>query len=233
MTLLLTNSIPPQVYSSILIIVVLSIIFIIIGCRIKKLKPEDKTPVWLVPFIMIVDLINNMTKENLGKFWKHYAPYYLTLTIYLFVANISGIFGLSNPTSYILVNAALALISFFIIQLTAIISNGGWNYFKGFFEPIFFLFPINLISEITLPISLALRLMGNIMSGAVLSKMLFGVAKMVSGGTWAWIAIPILPFYNAVFDIFFGVIQTVVFLLLSIMFAGMKLNDKDKLENLN
>jgi F-type H+-transporting ATPase subunit a len=215
------TGLPDQVISSIIITIVLSIIFIIVGFKIKKVKPEDKTPVWLIPFIILVDLINKMTKENVGKFWKAYAPYFLTLAIFLCVSNISGIFGLSSPTSYLLVNAALAIITFFIIQVTGIVSNGIKNYSKSFFEPVFLLFPINLIGEITLPVSLALRLMGNIMSGAVLSKIIFGLA--------GWFAIPFLPIYNAIFDIFFGVVQTAVFLLLTIIFTGNKVKDEDKI----
>lgn len=128
---------------------------------------------------------------------------------------------MSSPTSYLLVNAALAIITFFIIQVTGIVSNGIKNYSKSFFEPVFLLFPINLIGEITLPVSLALRLMGNIMSGAVLSKIIFGLA--------GWFAIPFLPIYNAIFDIFFGVVQTAVFLLLTIIFTGNKVKDEDKI----
>ena len=215
------TGLPDQVISSIIITIVLSVIFIIVGSKIKKVKPEDKTPVWLIPFIILVDLINKMTKENVGKFWKAYAPYFLTLAIFLCVSNISGIFGLSSPTSYLLVNAALAIITFFIIQVTGIVSNGIKNYSKSFFEPVFLLFPINIIGEITLPVSLALRLMGNIMSGAVLSKIIFGLA--------GWFAIPFLPIYNAIFDIFFGVVQTAVFLLLTIIFTGNKVKDEDKI----
>jgi len=216
---LILSALPLQIYSAIIITVVLSIIIIIVGCCIKRVKPEDKVPVWMIPFIILIDLINKMSKENLGKFWKTYAPYFLTLAIYLFISNIAGIFGLSSPTSYILVNAVLAIITFFIIQITAIASNGFGNYIKGFFEPIFILFPINLMSEVTLPISLALRLLGNIMSGAVLSKMIIGLA--------GWASIPFLPIFNLIFDIFFGLIQTAVFLLLSIMFTGMKVSEKD------
>jgi F-type H+-transporting ATPase subunit a len=215
------TGLPDQVVSSIIITIVLSIIFIIVGFKIKKVKPEDKTPVWLIPFIILVDLINKMTKDNVGKFWKAYAPYFLTLAIFLCVSNISGIFGLSSPTSYLLVNAALAIITFFIIQVTGIVSNGIKNYSKSFFEPVFLLFPINIIGEITLPVSLALRLMGNIMSGAVLSKIIFGLL--------GWFAIPFLPIYNAIFDIFFGVVQTAVFLLLTIIFTGNKVKDEDKI----
>lgn len=220
MNLILLN-LPDQVISTIIITIVLSIIFIIVGCKIKKLDPNGKTPVWLVPFVILVDLINKITKDNVGKYWKSYAPYFLTLAIFLCVSNISGIFGLQSPTSYLIVNAALAVITFFIIQITGIVSNGIINYTKGFFEPVFLLFPINVISEITLPVSLALRLMGNIMSGAVLSKIIFGLL--------GWFAIPFLPVYNAIFDIFFGVVQTAVFLLLTIIFTGNKVSDEDKI----
>lgn len=214
-------SLPSQVWSTIIITVVLSLIFIIVGCKIKKVNPKGKTPIWMIPFVILVDLINKMTKDNVGKFWKAYAPYFLTLAIFLCVSNISGIFGLQSPTSYLIINAALAVITFFIIQVTGIVSNGILNYSKSFFEPVFLLFPINIIGEVTLPVSLALRLMGNIMSGAVLSKIIFGLL--------GWIAIPVLPFYNAIFDIFFGVVQTAVFLLLTIIFTGNKVSDKDKI----
>ena len=114
---LILSALPLQIYSAIIITVVLSIIIIIVGCCIKRVKPEDKVPVWMVPFIILVDMINKISKENLGKFWKTYAPYFLTLAIYLFISNIAGIFGLSSPTSYLLVNAVLAIITFFIIQI--------------------------------------------------------------------------------------------------------------------
>ena len=218
---LIYSGLPDQVVSTIIITIVLSIIFVILGCKIKNVDPKGKTPTWLVPFVIIVDLINKMTQENIGKRWKAYAPYFLTLAIFLCVANISGIFGLQSPTSYLIINAALAIITFFIIQITGIVSNGIKGYTKSFFEPIFILFPINVIGEITLPVSLALRLMGNIMSGAILSKIIFGLL--------GWYVIPFLPVYNAIFDIFFGVIQMAVFLLLSIIFTGNKVSDEDKI----
>lgn len=223
MNLILLN-LPAQVTSTIILTAVLCVVIIILGIFIRRVKPEDKTPVWLIPFIILVDLINNMTKENIGRNWKKYAPYFLTLAIFLCMANISGIFGLTSPTSYLLINAALAVITFFIIQITGITSNGVIKYTKSFFEPMPLLFPINLIGEITLPVSLALRLLGNIMSGVVLSKIIFGLFK------W-YIIIPVLPVYNAIFDIFFGVIQTAVFLLLTIIFTGNKVSDEDKAIN--
>ncbi len=214
-----------QVKSLIGITIVLIIVSIILGHFIKKVDPAKKTPLWLVPLIFIVDLINTFTKSNIGKRWKAYAPYFLALAIYLFVANTCGIFAMDNPTSYIVLNFGLALITFFMVQITGIVSQGLLGYLKGFIGPVkpmaFIMIPINIVSELTLPISMSLRILGNILSGAVFGMMLKGLL------TWA--AIPILPAFNLIFDIAFGLIQCFVFVILTIINTSQKVDDKEKI----
>ena len=74
--------------ASVIIIAVLCIFFIILSFFIKKVDPSKKTPLWLVPFLWIVDLVNGFVKENIGMRWKSYAPWFLTLVIFIFFANI-------------------------------------------------------------------------------------------------------------------------------------------------
>ncbi len=213
-----------QMFSTIIITIALIIMCIIVGKRIDKLDPLGKTPLWLVPFISIVSLINNFTRENLGKRYKLYAPYIVTLALFMFFSNISAIFLLASPTSYLMVNVALALISFFIIQITGITALGIKEYLKGFVGPIKafspLMIPINIIGELALPISLSLRLLGNILSGAVLSKLIMALPIFV--------AIPAMPLMNAIFDLLFGTIQVIVFVLLTVIFTSMKIPDEDK-----
>ncbi len=212
--------------SMFIIVIVLCIISVIVGKKVDKLDPVGKTPLWLVPFLAIVDLINNFTKENLGKRYKTYAPYILTLGLFLFFSNIAAVFCLVSPTSYLVVNFALAMISFIIIQITGAVSLGIKEYLGGFvgeikpFAPL--MIPINIVGELSLPISLSLRLLGNILSGAILTKLIVGLL--------GWISIPILPFFNVIFDITFGTIQVIVFILLTVIFASMKTSEKDRLE---
>lgn len=221
----LRNEFSGQVKSLIGITIVLSIVCIIIGHRIKKVDPTKKTPLWLVPLIFIVDLINSFAKVNIGKRWKAYAPYFLALAIYLFVANTCGIFAMDNPSSYIVLNFGLALITFFLVQITGIVSQGIGGYLKGFVGPVkpmaFIMIPINIVSELTLPISLSLRLLGNIVSGAVLGIMIKGLLS--------WWAIPILPIFNGIFDVAFGLIQCFVFVILTIINISQKVDDKEKI----
>ncbi|MDE7213508.1 MAG: F0F1 ATP synthase subunit A, partial [Anaeroplasmataceae bacterium] len=179
----------------------------------------------LLPFMMLVDMINTFIKQNIGKRWKSFAPWFLSIAIFIFFSNISAVFLLENPTSYIMITLALALSSFFVIQGAGIASNGILGYLKGFLDPNPVMLPMNLISEISLPISLCLRLFGNIISGSVIALLLKGF--------FGWAAIPIMPFINIVFDIGFGLIQTAVFVVLSIIFTSMKIKDEEKIFSLD
>lgn len=216
---------PGQVKSTIGVTIILIIVTLILGHFIKKIDPTKKTPLWLVPIMMLVELVNNFTKTNIGKRWKSYAPYFLSLGIFLFFANICSIFAMDNPTSYIMLNAGLAVITFFIVQITGIVSLGIKGYLSSFVGPVkpmaFIMIPMNIVSEFTLPISLTLRLLGNIVSGSVIS--------LIVKGLLGWAAIPVLPVMNLIFDIFFGLIQAFVFVVLTIIFTSMKIDDKEKI----
>ena len=219
MTLLYTM--PSAIRSTLIIVGALCLLFIILFFFIRRVNPLKKTPLWLVPFMWIVDLMNSSVKANIGKRWKIYSPWFLTLTIFVFFANISAVFVLDNPTGYLVITGALGFLTFLVIQITGITSLGVKGYLKGFFDPFPIMLPMNIISEFSLPISLALRLFGNLTSGTCISILV----KYALG----WFALPIMPFMNAIFDIFFGVIQVAVFVILSMIFTSMKVKDEDKI----
>lgn len=207
------------VKSTIGITIILCIVFIILGALAKKVKPDSKTPLFLTPVFMFVEMMNKSAKQNFGKNWRFYSPYFIALPIYIFVSNSCDLLGLSNPTSYLVNTIALGFMSFVLIQVTSIISNGPWQYIKDFFSPNPILFPINFIGEISFPFSLGLRLFGNILSSVVLSTIIVSMLKY-----WS---IPFLPIIGVIFSICFGLIQTLVFTLLTIIFTSNKINEKD------
>jgi len=166
-------------------------------------------------------LVNSFVKENIGKRWKSYSPWFLTLVVFIFFSNISAVFLLDNPTSYILVCASLAFCTFIIIQISGIVSNGVLGYLKGFLDPTPVMLPMNIFSEFSFPLSLTLRLFGNVMSGGA-------IGILIKKG-FGWFSIPFMPFINAIFDIAFSVIQVAVFVILSIVFTSMKIDDKEKI----
>ena len=209
--------------STIYITLGLILIFLILYFFIRKVDPLKRTPLWLIPIMWFVDMMNSFMKENIGKRWKSYSPWFITLAIFILFANISSVYLLTNPTQYVVVTFALAMCSFFVIQLTGIRSNGFGGYLKGFLDPTPIMLPMNIVSEFTLPISLCLRLFGNVVSGVCISILV----KHVLG----WYSVPIMPFINLLFDIAFSVIQVAVFVILSIIFTSMKVKDEEKIYN--
>ena len=215
----------PQVSSVIIITLILFVLLMILGAKLKKVDPNKKTPIWLVPFVMIVEIINNFTKTNIGKRWKPYACYFTALACFMFILNISSIFGFTTPTSYIIINLAFGLLTFFIVQITGIRSLGFKGYINGLLGEVKALSPImlimNIVSELALPLSLTIRLTGNIISGSILNKILVGVL--------GWKSVVALPFLSAYFDIVSGLIQTTVFLMLSIINTSNKIHESEKI----
>ncbi len=207
--------------STIIIVAVLTIVFFIMSFFIKKVDPMKKTPLWLIPFIMIVEIVNNFVKDTIGKRWKSYSPWFLTLVIFIFFANTSAVYLLDNPTGYLVVTFTLSMCSFVVIQATGIVSLGIGGYLHSFIEPNPVMLPMNIISEISLPISLCLRLFGNVLSGTVISIL---IKK-----SFGWFSVPVMPFINILFDIAFSIIQVAVFVILSIIFTSQKIKDEEKI----
>ena len=207
--------------STLIIVGVLSLVFFIMSFFIKKVDSMKKTPLWLIPFIMIVEIVNNFVKDTIGKRWKSYSPWFLTLVIFIFFANTSAVYLLDNPTGYLVVTFTLAMCSFVVIQATGIVSLGIGGYLHSYIEPNPVMLPMNIISEISLPISLCLRLFGNVVSGTVISIL---IKK-----SFGWFSLPVMPFINLLFDIAFSIIQVAVFVILSIIFTSQKINDEEKI----
>jgi len=210
-----------SIAATIWIVVGVSIFLFILFLFIRRVDPMKKTPLWLIPFMWLVDMMNGYIKVNIGKRWKAYSPWFLTLIIFIFFANISSVYLFTNPTGYVVVTFALAMCTFFVIQASGIVSNGFLGYLKGFLDPTPIMLPMNILSEFTLPISLSLRLFGNVISGACISILI----KNLLG----WFAVPVMPFINLLFDIAFSLIQVAVFVILSVIFTSMKIKDEEKI----
>jgi F-type H+-transporting ATPase subunit a len=161
----------------------------------------------------IVGFITGIFKGILGEEGKRYVPYMSTVLIYLGVANLVGLVGLTPPTKDLNVTAGLALMSIVLIEYSGIHKKGVKKYLKSFAEPMALLAPINVLELFIRPLSLAMRLFGNILGGFVVMELIKIVAPVI-------VPIP-FSFY---FDVFDGIIQAYVFVFLTSLFM------KDKME---
>ncbi len=192
----------------------LIILAIIVNKKLAKSKPED-TPGMLVNLMeLAVDMVDNMVRGTMGSNAKRFRNYIATIFIFALLCNISSLFGLRPPTADYGVTFAMGIITFFIIHYNGIKANGV-KHFTSLCQPIL-LTPINIIGEIAVPLSLSLRLFGNILSGTVMMGLIYGLlSPPITTGIPA-----ILHVY---FDIFSGCIQAYVFCMLSMVYISDKI----------
>ena len=158
---------------------------------------------------MFVGLINNFTKEATGEHWRAFAPYLGTVALYIGCANLIGIFGLVPPTKDLNVTIGLALMSVGLIYGASVYYKGARGGFRKFAEPMALLVPINLMEIVIRPLSLCMRLFGNVLGSFVIMELIKCVAPVLAP----------LPF-SLYFDVFDGIIQTIVFVFLTALFLG-------------
>ena len=179
---------------------------------------RDKPGKFMTVIISFIEMMNNFIKGYIGKHWKFLAPPVITLALYVFVSNISGLVALDSPTRYTSITFSVSITAFTLIQLMGFKSMG-WKHLLGIFKPLAPMAPLNIVSEFTPILSMALRLFGNIASGALLMTIIYGAT--------GWISIIVAPAFHLVFDIGFGLIQTMVVVMLTVIYSSMKVDESD------
>jgi len=211
-------NLPEYFVTSLGIILFLIILSIWVGHYVSKLDVRDKPNKFVTIIIQFIGFFNTYVKSYIGKHWKFVTPIALTLALYVAISNMSGIFGLEAPTKFTAITFSLSIISFFVVQITGFISQS-WKHFLGIFQPLWILFPLNIVSEFTPILSMALRLFGNIVSGSVILLLVYELT--------GWASILVAPAFHVIFDIGFGLVQTLVLVLLTIVFASIKIDEED------
>lgn len=123
---------------------------------------------------MAVTSLLKFVRGNMGTGFDHYIPLIGTIFITSVVSNLISLVGVWSPTADLMTELAWALVVFVLITYHKIKSSGILSYLKGFLDPIFVLAPINVMSECFTPISMACRHFGNIISGTVISTLIYG-----------------------------------------------------------
>ena len=200
---------------SLLIVMILIIIFALYVRA--KLKSPDETPGLLQSGIEIaIEMLENMVSGVMGADAAGFVNYIGSIFVFILISNISGLFGLRPPTADFGVTLPLGLMTFCIIQYQNIKCNK-IGAFTGLFEPLPFLFPINLIGEVATPFSLGLRLFGNVLSGTVIMALFYGLVPVL-------LKFGVVPaVLHAYFDVFSGCIQTYVFCMLTMTYVKDKM----------
>lgn len=190
------------------IILVLTILAIYLTKDLKKVPDKKQSAVET-----IVETVNNLVKENMGEEYKNFVPFVGTLMLFMLFMNLTGLVGFEPPAKSYGVALGMGLVTFIVIQGYTIKKLGILHYFGGYAKPFGFLTPLNIVERVMLPVSLSLRLFGNLTAAAVIMGLVYKALRSVSW--FAQIGIPVpLHFY---FDLFDGTIQMIIFTMLTMI----------------
>lgn len=203
-------------HACIVIVLLIMVIFALIANR--KIKRATEVPDGFQNIIeLLVEKLDGIVYSSMGKVAApKFANYILTIFMFIFLSNISGLFGLRPPTADYGTTLALGLITFFLIHITQFKNLPLKQIWKDMCSPLPpwlpVWLPINLISEIAVPISLSLRLFANVLSGTVMMALIYGLLGKIA---IIWPAA-----LHVYFDLFSGAIQTYVFCMLTMTYIS-------------
>ena len=179
--------------SSLIITVTLIVLGIWLGKNIRK-RPDGKQ-VLVEKGVM---MIHNMVVDTMGAHNAHWTPFIATVFLSSICGSLIGMTGfLRSTTADLSTTITWSVMVSVIIWYNSIKANGFQGWLKGFTEPVVVMTPMNIISEIAQPVSMAFRHFGNVAGGGVITSILYtalaglstAVLNFIAGSGWAVAAI--------------------------------------------
>ncbi len=149
----------------------------------------------------------NFFYDLLGEKGKDYIPYLIFIISFIGISNAFGIFGVKPPTKDITTTGILAIFTIVLVQIASVRARGTKGWFKSFAEPVPIVTPINILELGIKPLSLCMRLFGNVLGAFVIMELIKAVVPLV-----------IPTFLSLYFDFFDGCIQAYVFAFLTALY---------------
>ncbi len=228
------NVMPPEFISSLLAMLVIVVLVFVVYFKGKKYGPFDKPKGIVNAAEMLVEFAEKNVKELMGKDFLPFTGYVLGLGLYIFISFIIGMIGipnpivigpdaiinenwlfrpLPNPFTNLAFPLSIAFMTIILIQAYGIKYKKA-KYFMKFVSPI----PaIELVSMWVPMLSLTLRLFGNAFAGFCLITLSYCALSGIANGFGLVLGPVLVPIVHAYFDVFDGLIQTVVFLMVTML----------------
>ena len=205
--------------------IVIMSIYLTHGLRVKN--PSKKQVVAEKLYLMI----HNLVTDVMGKKFENFVPYIGALFTLSILGSLSSLLGMRPLTADLSTTLGWALITFMMVQITNMRTNGFLGYLKSFTQPVALLTPLNLISEVANPISMAFRHFGNVASGVVITSLVYSALAALSNFVLGFIpndfikSIPIfqvgLPAILSIyFDLFTSFLQAYIISMLTMVFVS-------------
>tara|TARA_B100001115_G_scaffold91848_1_gene67549 strand:+ start:1358 stop:2380 length:1023 start_codon:yes stop_codon:yes gene_type:complete len=226
---IINMSITKNVAYMLISFVVLLLIFLFSGRSAKQTKGSPKGLLaFIEPLVLFVN--NDIIKSNIGKGYKKYSPYLLTLFFFILANNLLGLLpGAANVTGNIAITLVLSLITLFVTNF-----SGNKSYWGHIFKPpgvplalMPIMIPIEIVGIFTKPFALMIRLFANISAGHIIILSLISLIFMAQSGLGTAGAFGVAP-VSVVFVLFMyfieilvAFLQAYIFTLLTSLFIGL------------
>ncbi len=162
---------------------------------------------------MFIDFVSDMVSDMLGRSAEPFLPFLGALMLFLLLANNLGLLPfLATPTKDINTPLAMALVVFFAVHYFGVREKGVWGYLKSLATPIF-VFPLEMIGQLSRTMSLTLRLFGNVISSEFIVAVMFSLVQ------------PIVPLPMMLLGTISGVFQAYIFAILASSYIASALGD--------
>lgn len=178
---------------------------------------------------MAVEKVEGLVSENMGNYFKGFPPFIIAILALSAISSLLSLCGLFPPTSDINIVGGWAVLVFVLITYYKM-KCGPVNYLLSFTKPVALLTPINLISEVATPVSMAFRHYGNVLSGTVISVLLGSALSGLSSMALSWLPgfLADIPLFQVgipavmslYFDLFSGCLQAFIFAMLTMMYVA-------------
>jgi F-type H+-transporting ATPase subunit a len=206
-------------------------ILLLVAAFIVTRKIEKRPGRMQVVVEKLVDMLYGLVESTMGKHNLKFAPYIGTLFLSSLFGTLIGMTQIfRSATGDLSVTLAWALATTAMVWYSNIKNFGLKTWLKGFTEPIVVMTPMNIVSEIANPISMAFRHFGNVAGGSVLTSVIYAALAALSSLIFGWIpgVIGEIPFFQVgipailsiYFDLFSGFVQAFVFCLLTMIYVG-------------
>ena len=184
----------------------------------------------------IVKQTQSLVKTNMSDYFAGFAPFVAAIMGLSAFSSLLALIGMYAPTSDINIVGGWAILVFILITYYKM-KCGPIHYIKSFGDPVPLLSPLNIISEVATPISMAFRHYGNVLSGAVISVLvaagLQGLSNMLLGwlpgflGDIPFLQIGIPAVLSVYFDLFSGCLQAFIFAMLTMLYVASGFPEED------
>ena len=193
--------------------VIMAIIMILTLVLTRNMKVENPGKLQ-VGVEYVVESLQNIVRGIVGHEGERYVPYLATVLVFLGISNVFAVTGMKPPTKDLNVSAAVALMSIVLVQIASIRQNRVKGWLKGFAKPMAAITPINILELGIRPLSLCMRLFGNVLGAFVVMKILEHLVPVI---------VPAV--FSLYFDFFDGIILAYVFVFLTGLFIKEAIED--------